>query len=533
MGKNRKDLEPNSEGRGKRGGTAHALKHNGQVAVAYERESLDESIKHDYTTSHDGIVPLNRRRPLWHFAAMWFTLECGFYIIFLGFQLEQAGFTLATTALLTIIGCVIFIAYGMAAAYLGSRTGQTHSLLSRSVFGVTGSVIVSGLILISQTGWTGFQANLTAQMWDGLYGWGNILVIGMVLAGVMVINNVLGFTGVAGFARYIVTPLIFLWVIYLMIKGFTTVGTSVLFSTPKASTPITFGAAIGVVIGFVIWGAEPDIWRYGKPTFWWSLPAYVFGFSFGAVMFTLGGWIVARLSTNTAFGPSIREITHFSLFGAFWLAFIIITLNQFAVNDGNYYETINAGQNLVGGWRRWNRLYTCLIAAVGGVLAAWLIPYVFTNGFFKLASFGGISAPVATIIMATDHFVVPRLLGVSRPLNKVPSWSDTALVNWPGIVALLVGVGFGAYASGIIPGENPSTYWGIPPLEAWLLSAVVYVAGVAITQRVVPDVKHALGFSKHALATDVAPGTIVDVTNPPGREEAPVPGAAGVAVPQI
>ena len=31
--------------------------------LAYEREVLDESIKHDYSTSDTGIVPLNRRRP--------------------------------------------------------------------------------------------------------------------------------------------------------------------------------------------------------------------------------------------------------------------------------------------------------------------------------------------------------------------------------------------------------------------------------------------------------------------------------------
>ena len=31
--------------------------------IAFERETLDESIRHDYSTSDTGIVPLDRRRP--------------------------------------------------------------------------------------------------------------------------------------------------------------------------------------------------------------------------------------------------------------------------------------------------------------------------------------------------------------------------------------------------------------------------------------------------------------------------------------
>ncbi len=41
--------------------------------IAFEREMLDASIKHDYSTSGTGIVPLDRRRPMWHFGALWTT----------------------------------------------------------------------------------------------------------------------------------------------------------------------------------------------------------------------------------------------------------------------------------------------------------------------------------------------------------------------------------------------------------------------------------------------------------------------------
>jgi hypothetical protein len=55
----------------------------------FERTVLDESIRHDYSTSDTGIVPLSRRRPLWHFAGLWTTFAAGFSFLFLGFELHD------------------------------------------------------------------------------------------------------------------------------------------------------------------------------------------------------------------------------------------------------------------------------------------------------------------------------------------------------------------------------------------------------------------------------------------------------------
>ena len=70
-------------------------------------------------------------------------------------------------------------------------------------------------------------------------------------------------------------------------------------------------------------------------------------------------------------GDRFNFTVRFSMFGAFWLAFLIATLSQFAINDGNYYEAVNAAQNLLGGWRRWRRYHTCLVLAGCGTLADW------------------------------------------------------------------------------------------------------------------------------------------------------------------
>ncbi|HWX08824.1 MAG TPA: hypothetical protein VNY33_02505, partial [Gaiellaceae bacterium] len=233
--------------------------------LAFERASLDASIKHDYSTSEMGVVPLDRRRPMWHFIGLWTTFVAGFSYMFLGFEIRNGGHSLITTVWITLLGYGLYVAYAMFGSYLGSRTGQTYGLLTRSVFGSAGSIIVCLFVLIAPLGWVAFQANLLVTLWDGFYGWGHIFTLTLVIAGVMILNNLLGFTGISVFARYLVTPILILWALYMVIKGFAADGGS-FGGTPKGSGLPTW-VAVGAVIGFSMWGNEPDFWRYGKPRF--------------------------------------------------------------------------------------------------------------------------------------------------------------------------------------------------------------------------------------------------------------------------
>ena len=81
--------------------------------LAYEREVLDESIRHDYSTSDVGIVPLTRRRPMWHFMGLWTTFVAGFSYMFLGFELHDGGHDLAATVGITAFGYGLYIAYAL------------------------------------------------------------------------------------------------------------------------------------------------------------------------------------------------------------------------------------------------------------------------------------------------------------------------------------------------------------------------------------------------------------------------------------
>jgi purine-cytosine permease-like protein len=497
--------------------------------LEFERRELDASIKHDYSTSDTGIVPLEHRRPMWHFMGLWTTFVAGFSYMFLGFEIRSGGHSLATTVGITLLGYGIYVAYAMVGSYLGSRTGQTYALLTRSVFGSAGSVIVSLFVLIAPLGWVAFQANLLATLWDGFYGWGNIFTLTLVLAGVMILNNLFGFTGISVFARYLVTPILIVWALYMVLKGFIVDGGS-FGGTPKGSG-LPIWVAVGAVIGFSMWGNEPDFWRYGKPRFLWPLPTYLFA-AVWFTLFTMAGWMMAELANSDDPATIFRFTVHYSLFGWFWLAWIIATISQFAINDGNYYESVNAGQNLVGGWRRWRRLYTCLLVAGGGVIAADLVNFHFLNGWFKVATFLAISVPSATVIMSVDHFLLPRWFGIARPLTQVPSWDEAGFINAPAVIALLVAVFYGVTGSASWPNgwleSAPPNGWGPVPLESWLIAGIGYVALVALVRLVAPNVRSALAFSRPALAAQVPGDAIVDIAS-----EAEPRGTPAAAVPAV
>src|SRR5207237_4457054 len=133
-------------------GTQHHPDIHPTEDLAFERETLDESIRHDYSTAETGIVPLDRRRPMWHFAGLWTTFVAGFSYMFLGFEIHDGGHGLGAAIAITLIGYGMYVAYAMFGSYLGSRTGQTHALLTRSVFGLAGSWIVSLFILVASLG---------------------------------------------------------------------------------------------------------------------------------------------------------------------------------------------------------------------------------------------------------------------------------------------------------------------------------------------------------------------------------------------
>jgi purine-cytosine permease-like protein len=463
--------------------------------------ALERSVEHDYSTSSTGVVPLTERRSRYHFLSLWITLAAGFTYLFLGFQYHDAGYSLVKAVAAGAIGAVAYLVYALPAAYLGSTTGQTHALLTRSILGRVGSALVTVLLIGIAAGWTAFAFNLLATLYDGLFSWGHVVLISVILAIVGITNNLFGFTGIAAFARYLVAPLMILWVLYLVIKGLVQIPSTALAGGGGDET-LPFLSGIGVAIGSVMWGNEPDTWRYGKPKLFWPAVPMIVAFAVGLVLFVAGGWMMAQLSGagQFDFGPAFRYTVQYSLFGVLALGAVVATVLQVAINDGNYYEMINAGQNAVGGIAGWRRWYTCAIMAVVAALFTWGFPSV-ENGFFIVASWSSIALPCVTVVMCVDRFLLPRLIPARRPMGTVPSWRASGVANVPGIVAVLVAVAFGAWGLGLFPGQDSAPSAGLPAVEAWVLAGLLYVALGWLVGRS-PSSPLLLGFGRQTETVD-------------------------------
>jgi purine-cytosine permease-like protein len=445
----------------------------------FSRAEIAKELQHDYSSSDTGIVPLDRRRSRYHFLALWVTFTAGFTYLFLGFQYHDAGYPLAKAVGAGALGALAYLAYALPAAYLGSRTGQTHALLTRSILGSAGSLLVSVLLVLIAAGWIAFAFNLLATLYDGLFGWGQVVLISVLLAVVGIANNLLGFTGITAFARYLVAPLMILWVLYLVVKGLVDIPGAVLSASPQGTVALPFLTGISVAIGSVMWGNEPDTWRYGRPRPLWPVPPYVVALAVGLVLFVAGGWMMAQLSGagQYDFGPAFRYTVKYSLFGALWLGAGVATVLQVAINDGNYYEMVNGGQNVLGHARGWRRWYTCLLVTAVAALFTWWYPQV-SNGFFTVAGWSSIALPSATVVMCVDQFVLPRF-GIRRPVAPIPPWRAAGLGNWPGIAAIVLAVLFGAWGLGLFPGQTTRPPLGLVPVEAWLIAGTAYL-GLAV-----------------------------------------------------
>jgi purine-cytosine permease-like protein len=144
--------------------------------------------------------------------------------------------------------------------------------------------------------------------------------------------------------------------------------------------------------------------------------------------------------------------------------------------------------------------------------ALWLGAVVAT----VLPGWSAIALPCATVVMCVDQFLLPRLLGLHRSVDRIPEWRGAGVGNWPAIVAVIVSVLFGAWGLGLFlfPGQTSAPSLGLVPVEAWLLAGVLYLVLAALVARA-SGAKAMLGFASHLRDghdATVAPAPAPEVT---------------------
>lgn len=467
-------------------------------AAATGGDGIDEStLAADYT---EAVVPLSARRSNFRMLLTFGSMQLVFGAVMVGYGARFEGLGLGQLIVAMAIAAVAMTAYCIGSANLGAVVGQTHAVTTRGIFGTIGSAVVSLLLVIDGMGFYLFTVLFVVTLGQALFGvLPAVSLLTALLAFVMIINNYFGFTGLQRFAQFVAVPIVALWGIYATIKAFTAVSGNVLSAVPHTASPRSLLFVVGSMVGLSTWGNEPDVFRYAKPgrASWWNIPTLVIPYVLGAFIFPIMGYMIAAVSDQPNFAPSIKYFASFTLFGVGALMMIVLLVNQWAVQDGNLYIAINGAQNLLSRIPHWRRQYT----VVGlGLLAAgltFILPSL-TNTFNIVTGIGAVTVPVASTIMAMDLFIVPRLFGLRRPMHRVARWSELAAANWPGIVALLAGTAVGAFTGGLVPGTPGFgvTYIGFPALQAWLTGAVVYLILVGIVAKGMP--RHArkmLGYS--------------------------------------
>ena len=445
----------------------------------------------DYTES---VVPLNQRRSNLRMLAQFLSMQATFGAVLVGYGARFQGQSLWQLSVEMAIASLVMTIYCIGSANVGAVTGQTHSVLARSVFGTLGSGLVSVLLVINGMAFYLFTVKFVMDLAGGLFTVPAASFVMAALAFVMIVNTYFGFQGVQRFAQYVAVPVILIWGLYAVTKSFTSVSTEILATLPHVDAPSSMLVIIGNMVGLSTWGNEPDFFRYSKSgrASAWNIPTLAISYAVGAFLFPIMGYLVATLSNQPDFGPSIAYFVSFTMFGSALLGIIILVINQWAVQDGNLYIAVNGAQNVLSGISGWRREYT----VVGLGLLAAVLTFVLPNlqDTFNLATaIGSTTVPVVSTIMALDIFVLPKLFGIKRPVNRVANWGELGFANWPGIIAILAGTAVGVYTAGILPSIN-ADYIGFPALQAWITGALVYLIGVAMVHKSA-GVKHMLGFA--------------------------------------
>jgi purine-cytosine permease-like protein len=447
---------------------------------------LAANLRDDYSCGRSGPVPAGARRPMWHLAALWITLAAGLPELALGYWFYQAGYPLGLAVAAGAAGGGCYLGYALPAAYLGSRTGRTTAVLARTVFGTTASAVVAAALTAFAVGRVVLASALLAGVYQGLFGWGHVALIGAAAAIAGAAVSLPGFSGISAFARYVAAPLMVLWAGYLVVRGIEATPYQLLAGGPRALVALPFPAGVSLAIAVAAWGNEPDTWRYGRPRFFWPALPYLAALAVGLVLFVAGGWVIASTSHPGALdlGRAFRSgAAGWSVFGALWLGAALVTVMQLGRSGGGYYQMTNAVQSLAGDLRGWRRWHSCLLLAAVSAAVTWALiasgAMVTASGAARVAAWSAVVLPSVVVVMCVHVLALARgrdTADAERDAGggSAPDESSGRQVGWPGTVSVLAAAAFGGFGLGLLPGQHARPVIGFAPVAAWLLAGLAY-----------------------------------------------------------
>lgn len=433
--------------------------------TAHKSDGGIESQDHSNDT-----VPLSERRSPITMGLLWVTMVTGFPSVLVGFEWFKNGFVFEQVLVCLLVSNAILLCYAVPACYLGSQTGQTYSLLSRSLFGQWGSRLVSVCLIVLSMGWYGLTAFLMADALRGLFHLN--IPLPLLSAGfgiLMAFNNFFGFSGIANFAGYLAAPVLVAWVGFTFCKASASFTPSMFSEKPHVQFGITLSVISAFVLGYGAWGNEPDFWRYGRPKKMFVVIPLAVSIAIGQIIFPITGWILAQLTHITEFGKATAFMNEYSFGGLAPVSALVLFVTYFALADSCLYGSINGVENL----REFPRKNVVgVLTLVGAILAAWLSGYA--RAFEDVAALSSIVLPCATIVALCEAYIVPRFSSSAIDLSRIYSFEELPKVRWSALIAFVLGSAAGIVTGGLVPVAQ-FCHVGISGLQAWLVTLVSYL----------------------------------------------------------
>lgn len=429
---------------------------------------LGEAINSDDNTT--SVVPMSQRRGPVLLCLLWITMVTGFPSVLAGFTWYKYGLTLSQILMCTLVSNVILMAYSIPSCHLGAVSGQTYALMSRSLFGRLGSMFISVNVAWISLAWYGMAALLLA---DGLKGVMPIpldtMWLAVILAFIMSVNNLFGFSGVANFAGYLAAPILIAWISITFCKALSHTPLTVLATPDHVANPFALTVVSTLIIGSAAWGNEADYWRYAKPKWINTIVPLTVSIAIGQIVFPITGWMLARETGITNYEAASGLMTEYGLGGISILAAIVLIVTYWGLNDANLYASINGVANV----KKYSRKKLTAVLTIVGALAAAVLSKD-PKALETVCSISSIVLPCATMAMMAEWFITTRGRNPRPFFSTIPEWNELPAVRWPALMSFIAGSGVGLLTAGVIPALE-FLHVGVAPLQAWLTALFVYV----------------------------------------------------------
>jgi len=293
--------------------------------------------------------------------------------------------------------------------------------------------------------------------------------LAVIIAFIMSVNNLFGFSGVANFAGYLAAPILIAWISITFCKALSHTPAAVLSAPEHVANPYALTLVSALIIGNSAWGNEADYWRYAKPKWMNTIAPLIVSVAIGQIVFPITGWMLARETGVTDYEAASGLMTQYGLGGISILAAVVLIVTYWGLNDANLYASINGVANV----KKYSRKKLTMVLTVIGALAAAVLSKN-SKALETVCSLSSIVLPCATMVMIAEWFITTRGKNPRPFYSRIPEWNELPAVRWPALIAFIAGSGMGLATAGIIPALE-FLHVGVAPLQAWLVALVVYV----------------------------------------------------------